>query len=189
MDTPDLFREVLLMQLRGAGALVLDAAHDMGGDRWARSIVPGANPPGFIAWHMARSIDWAVQCGVRGVPEVATQGGFSGMEAGLGIGIGLTLDEAIELASRIDPPDVAAYATAVIETSVVWLSAVPVEVLTAPNSLATNQGRAEPYRRQAHLDEVANLFDIPNWHLLVRPAGGHVRVHAGELEVLAAAST
>ncbi|MEA2684474.1 MAG: hypothetical protein QOK05_2802 [Chloroflexota bacterium] len=184
MPPPDLFREVLLMQLRGSGALVREATHDMAGANWARSIVPGANPAGFIAWHMARAIDWAVQCGMRGIPEVATRDEFSALEPGLGIGVGLTLEEATALAARIEPETVATYSKTVVEASSEWLSAAPVEVLTARTGLAANQAKLAHYRTQAHLEEVHNLLDIPNWQLLMRPAGGHIRAHAGELELL-----
>jgi len=138
-------------------------------------------------WHMARSIDWAVQCGVRGVPEVAAGDEFRAVGVELGIGTGIPPEEAMAIARRMPRGLVANYAAAVIKESLGWLATASDEELESPTRMGQNQAAFPVYRADGHLAEVRDLLEIPNWMVLARPATSHIRVHNGELQLLAQA--
>ena len=68
-----------------------------------------------------------------------------------------------------------------------WLGLIDEELLAMPNQLEKNQSAVDAYSVEGHLSDVKDLFGIPIWQLIVRPAGSHIRVHYGELELLAQA--
>jgi len=179
--------EVLTFLVRGSGGLIQEATEDFSDAEWVDRAIPMTNPPGFTVWHMARTIDWAIQCGVRGVPEIAARAGFGPLGADLGIGTGITPDGAMAIARRMPRELVADYSAAVINESLEWLAAVSERELEVPTQLARNQAAFPVYRDDGHMDAVRQLLDIPNWMVLARPAVNHIRVHSGELEVLAQA--
>jgi len=73
--------EVLTLLVRGSGSLILEVTETFSEEEWTRRALPGTNPPGFTAWHMARTVDWAMQTGVRGRPEVITIHAFNRLMA------------------------------------------------------------------------------------------------------------
>jgi hypothetical protein len=184
MDAGDLFRQSLTMLVRGSGTLTRDAAARLDGDAWSSRPVAGANPPGFVAWHMARAMDWAINCGIRGVPEVAARPEFTAMGLDLGIGAGVTADGAVDIAQQMSRDAVVGYLDAVCDEALGWLAAVPLEELARTNELKAHEAPFEVYLQEGHIADVHTLYGLPNWHLIMRPAGSHIRVHAGELEVL-----
>jgi len=176
--------DVLAFLLQGSDALIKSAAESFTDAEWVERAIPGTNPPGFTAWHMARAVDWAVQCGVRGVPEVAAGDAFAQAGVELGIGTGIGPDEAMAIARRMPRDLVASYSAAVTRASLEWLATAPEQELEMRTQLAQNQAALPVYRAEGHLAEVRELLDIPNWMLLVRPAVSHIRVHYGELQTL-----
>lgn len=170
--------------LKGSGGLVRSATEEFTDAEWVDRAMPGTNPPGFTAWHMARAVDWAVQCGVRGVPEVAAGDGFEAVGVELGFGTGVGPEEAMAIARRMPRDLVAKYSATVIGTSVKWLEDASEQELEKQTQLAQNQAAFAVYRSEGHLADVRDLLDIPNWMLILRPAVSHIRVHYGELQTL-----
>jgi len=180
-------REVLTFLVGGSGGLIKQATTNFTDEQWVQRALPGTNPPGFIVWHMARTVDWAVQCGVRGVPEVAAGEAFGAVGVELGIGTGITPEEAMDIARRIPRDLVAEYAAAVIRESLDWLATASNDELESPTGMAEHQAAFPVYRAEGHLREVDELLSLPNWQVLARPASIHIRRHTGELDVLAQA--
>jgi hypothetical protein len=178
--------DVLTLLVRGSGSLVLEVTESFSDQEWTTCALPGTNPPGFTAWHMARTVDWAVQTGVRGQPEVITDPRFQSLD-GFGIGIGSSAEQAMAIARRMPRAAVGEYAASITAAALEWLALADEELLATPNQLQTNQSAYEAYRADGHLSEVTDLFGLPAWQLIARPAGSHIRVHYGELEVLAQA--
>ena len=178
--------EVLTLLVRGSGSLILEVTETFSEQEWTRRALPGTNPPGFTAWHMARTVDWAMETGVRGRPELITDPRFQSLD-GFGIGTGSTSEEAMAIARRMPRAAVGEYAGAVSAAAVEWLALIDEELLAKPNQLEKNQSAVDAYSVEGHLSEVKDLFGIPIWQLIVRPAGSHIRVHYGELELLAQA--
>lgn len=180
-------KDVLTFLIGGSGKLIKSATEDFTETEWIQRALPMTNPPGFTVWHMARSIDWAVQCGVRGVPEVAAGDEFRAVGVELGIGTGIPPEEAMAIARRMPRELVANYAAAVIKESLDWLATASDEELESPTRMDQNQAAFPVYRADGHLAEVRDLLEIPNWMVLARPATSHIRVHNGELQLLAQA--
>ena len=82
---------------------------------------------------------------------------------------------------------VANYAAAVIKESLDWLVTASDEDLERPILMVQSQAAFPVYRADGHLAEVRELLEIPTWMVLARPAISHVRVHNGELQLLAQA--
>lgn len=180
-------KDVLTFLIGGSGTLIKSATEDFSETEWIQRVLPITNPPGFTVWHMARTIDWAVQCGVRGVPEVAAGDEFRALGAELGIGTGIPPEEAMAIARRMPREVVANYAAAVIKESLDWLATASDEELESPTRMGQNQSAFPVYRAEGHLAEVRDLLDIPIWMVLARPATSHIRTHSGELQLLAQA--
>ncbi len=179
-----LSNEILAFLVRGSASLVRSGSAMFSGDQWTARAIPGTNPPGYTLWHMARALDWTVQCGVRGVPEVATLDKFKHVWPEHGIGTGIAPEQATEIARNTSGQQLIEYAEAVAATAAEWLLTASNDELAAPTALERNQAQYPVYRADGHLAEVRHLFGIPNWQLILRPAGSHIRTHNGELEVL-----
>ena len=91
---------------------------------WANPAAPGTSPIGLTLWHVPRTQDALVQTSIRGVPEVADGPAYDGLPDPdiYGFGTGLTPDQAKEVASRVDPSALLAYADAVRDGVVEWLA-------------------------------------------------------------------
>lgn len=177
-------KELLTLLLRGSGSLILEVTETFSDQEWKRRAMPGTNPPGFTAWHMARTVDWTMQTGVRGRPELVADPRFQSLD-GFGIGTGSTDEEAMAIARRMPRAAVGEYAGAVSAAALEWLESIDEELLAMPSQLEKNQSAVSAYRADGHLSEIKDLFAIPIWQLIMRPAGSHIRVHFGELELIA----
>jgi len=180
-------KDILTFLIQGSGTLIKSATEDFTDAQWVQRALPMTNPPGFVVWHMARTVDWALQCGVRGVPEVAAGDAFRAMGVELGIGTGVPPEKAMDIARQMPRESVAAYAVAVIRESLDWLATASEEELESPTRMKQNQAAFPVYRADGHLEQVHDLLGLPNWQVLARPASNHIRVHHGELQLLAEA--
>lgn len=175
--------DVVGVLLKGSFALLderLSAARD---DEWRGRALPHANKPGFILWHCARILDWTVCSAIRGTPEVVDSAPWRGRfprEAGAGFGIPRELAD--QIADATAPSDVAAYLGDVRAEALSWFDAQTDESLDAVPPMKENQ---PPFFRQPQVwAEIADLDGLPTWQLLMRPAGAHIRRHAGEYDLL-----
>jgi len=154
------------------------------GPAWSKTVAPGTNPVGFTLWHCARTIDWAVQCSIRGIDEVAVRPEWRDRwPAGAWFGAGVSADLARDLPKQVGPGVVAAYNEAVRAETLGWLSGQDEAALDAPPEFREHQTRAG-YGAPEIWKEVADLEGIPTGMLLLRPAMNHVRVHTGEVSLL-----
>ena len=62
---------LLHFQVNGSFGLLTEVAEGASDAEWSARSVPQANLVGFTVWHCARTIDWAVNCVMRGAPELA----------------------------------------------------------------------------------------------------------------------
>ena len=113
---------------------------------WAATILPDTNMPGFDLWHLARTQDWALHTLVRGVPEVigdpqwAEKGGLTTP----GLGVGMTQEEANQLAHEVTKADVLPYADTAHARLMDWLSTSDEGVVEcAPDIMAHYQTHPE----------------------------------------------
>ena len=179
--------DLLRMQLQGSCDLI-EAHVQSSAGCWTQRAFPGTSRPGFILWHCARIIDWAVQTVVRGEPEVGAGDAWrERIHHDLGHGVGLTDQEADSVADTVTPHDVAAYTQAVRETVLGWLGGVSDDDLDRVPDLRAANARHPRYATPAAWAEVEGLEGVPAWQVLARPSGAHIRVHMGELDTLCAA--
>lgn len=58
-------------QLNGSFKVLAELADGATDAEWVARSFPAANMVGFTVWHCARTIDWAVNCVMRGALELA----------------------------------------------------------------------------------------------------------------------
>ena len=178
--------DVLAMQLQGSCDLITEHASSAA-PHWAERALAAASLPGFVVWHCARVLDWAVNAVVRGEPEVAAAEQWrERIGYARGHGAGLTLSEADAAAMAVSSDDVAAYTSDVRACIDGWLPTIDDAALDSAVDMRAACAANPRYCTPAAWAEVENLDQRPAWQILARPAAGHIRVHMGELDVLLA---
>lgn len=173
-------------QLNGIHQFFHACADDITETEWTACVLPKTNLLGFTCWHLVRTQDWAVQTAIRGIPEVSADerwGGWSGL-ALTGIGAGIPLEQANEIARRISRPDVLAYADAVHSIIQSWLSRLSDDDLDTVPDMVAHMAAYPAYQHPGFQAEIADLHGLPTWRLLSGPCSGHLREHLGELNLL-----
>jgi hypothetical protein len=187
-------KDVLVLQLSGSFSLI---AERLGSKevsrRWTEVAFEGANPAGFTLWHCARTIDWGVECAIRGVDEVARRPTWdSRISARFRFGAGVSPSAAREVAASFSPSAVADYLEAVRTESLGWLDAQSDATLDAVPDFREHNERVDGYTDPKVWAEIQGLEGIPAWEILARPCISHIRIHIGEvdtvLQVLASSS-
>jgi hypothetical protein len=102
----------------------------------------------------------------------------------LGIGVGISLDEADEIARRVKRTDVLEYADAVHQAVLAWLEESSESDLDQILDTRQRLSAFPEYQTPGFMEEVGDLYDQPVWGLLMRPCVGHIHRHLGELEVV-----
>jgi len=183
MHTADLLQR----QLTSINAILHDVGDDLSDEEWVRRILPETNLIAFDLWHVARTQDWAVQTLARGVPEVIADGRWAGRGAlaARGIGVGMTFEEADDLAQHISRTDVLAYADAVHIAVMDWLATLADAELESHPDVPAHYAAFPEYQTPAMHAETSWAFQHPPlWRCLIGPAIGHVRDHLAECDLL-----
>lgn len=182
MDATDL----LALQFNDIGHIIDALAEELDVDTSRSRAFPGANLIGFTFWHIARTIDWAVNTMVRATPEVAFGFDFKGpADARINqIGFGIPLDEADAIAAATTPAEVAAYYASVLAEAVTWLRTGP-DLSVVPDSMK-HQPEFPGYANELYLEEVRSYKPAGQTALdiLSGPGVGHVRGHFGEIDLV-----
>jgi hypothetical protein len=162
-----------------------DILADVSEAEWVTRPTPGLNMLGYIAWHVPRTQDSFVQTWIRGVPEVAHSDRWSSWRSlkRLGIGVGITLDEADEIARCTGRADVLDYASTVHEEISAWLGISSESEFERVADTRGHLSAFPEYLTPGFAEETKNLHDLPAWGILMRPCIGHIHRHLGELEV------
>jgi hypothetical protein len=153
---------------------------------WTTCVLPKTNLLGFTCWHLVRTRDWAVQTAIRGVPEVSADerwAGWSGL-ALAGIGAGLPLEQANEIARLVSRTNVLASADTVHSTIQSWLRRLSDDDLDTVPEMEAHMAAYPAYQHLGFRAEIADLLGLPIWRLLSGPCSGHLREHLGELNLL-----
>ena len=178
--------EILTLQLTGSFNLIGErATSEETARHWGDLAFEGANPPGFVLWHAARTIDWGVQCAIRGVEEVGRGLGWAErFPAEFLFGAGIAPESARRVAATVPPGAVAEYVDAVRVASLAWLSEQSDETLDTVPDFRANNERVPGYTDEAVWAEIAGLEGLPAWQVLARPCISHIRVHIGEVDAV-----
>jgi hypothetical protein len=144
------------------------------------------NPPGFTLWHCARSIDWQVNCEIRGIPEVAAHPRWRGRLAqDAWFGYEISLEAACRVAATVSRPDLVEYVDELKANVISWLDTLSEDKLDAEPDLRNNYRSNGAYMRVPQLETwIKEDGDTPVWRLLTGACIGHVRVHTGEVRAL-----
>jgi hypothetical protein len=102
----------------------------------------------------------------------------------LGVGIGISLDEADEIARSVKLSDVLEYADTVHQAVLAWLEESSESDLDQIFDTRQRLAAFPEYQTPGFIEEVSSLYDQPAWVLLMRPCIGHIHRHLGELEVV-----
>lgn len=189
--------EMLIQQLETVNIRLHHSAAGLTEPDLVAQPMPGANPIGFILWHMARSQDWAVNTALRDEPEVIKDPRWRNTPMAVpGIGTGFDLDQAADVAARIDLPTLLAYADAVHAETVAWLREQNEAMLDeipdaaahdAPHPEYQTAGfRAEMDSGPEHDDATGRKGGLPAWVYLTSVAVTHLHRHLGEVDLIKA---
>jgi hypothetical protein len=177
--------ELLVRQFATVNAIFHDVANDMTDDEWTTRALPETNVLGFDLWHVARTQDWALQTMIRGVPEIITEGRWAsnGTLTTPGIGVGMTREQADQLAHGVHKASVLAYCDAIHQTILAWLNSIEDGVLdTAPDIMAHYDLHPEYLTPEMREEVPWMLSNPPTWRCL-SPALGHARDHLAEVDL------
>ena len=176
----------LQKQLANLNAVFHGIVGDLTDEEWTTRPAPGQNMIGYTVWHMPRAQDSFVQTWIRGLPEVAHGERWAHWQSlkPLGIGVGITLEEADEIARSVKKSDVFEYADAVHQEISAWLEKINESDLDQVNDTQQRLSSFPEYQTPGFLDDVKNLINQPAWTLLMRPCIGHIHRHLGELEIV-----
>lgn len=178
--------ESLAAQIARVGDIVRDLSQRVDVPTSRARAFPGTNLIGFTLWHVARTVDWAINTMVRGTNEVAFDFGFEGPADARAsqIGFGIALEEADAIAEATSPAQVAAYMELVVADAVGWLQTKP-DMSEQPDVVA-HQPSFPGYRTSSYLEEVRSYEEAraTTVLMLAGPVVGHARGHLGEIDVL-----
>ena len=172
---------LLQFQVNGSFKMLSEVAQDASDAEWTARPFPTANMIGFTIWHGARTIDWAVNCVMRGAPELSDQAEWQDLRvAGAMFGAGASREAADAVARSVTRARVAAYIDVLRQDTVAWLAAVSNEDLSPPVDLRARHVAKPEYMTPHVWEEIEDLNGIPGWQFLARPSVSHIRVHYGE---------
>jgi hypothetical protein len=176
----------LQKQFANINAVFHSIADDLTDEEWLTRPAPGQNVIGYTVWHMPRTQDTFVQTWIRGIPEVVHDDRWTHWQSlkRLGIGIGISLGEADEIARGVKRTDVLEYADTVHQAVFAWLGESSESDLDQILDIRQRLAAFPEYQTPGFIEEVTSLYDQPVWGLLMRPCIGHIHRHLGELEVV-----
>jgi hypothetical protein len=149
---------------------------------WGRSAYPGANPLGFIAWHIIATRDWAVHTAIQGLPDVRERAPFASTAINPALPpFGMSAADAAAIAANATRDDVLVYADAVHAAMMEWLGTLTAEALETVPDLRANASRLPAYQVPGYIAEVEDMVGHPIWALLSAPCFAHHREHVGEI--------
>jgi DinB family protein len=177
---------LLRAQLDGSFDLINEVAGETSDAEWTAQVLPDMNPPGFTLWHCARCIDWAVNCEIRGVPEVADQPRWKGRLAQDGwFGYDVSLEKACQVAATVSRPVLVEYAGDLRANVTSWLDTIAEDDLDGEPDLEKNYRSNGTYMAVPLLQTwIKEDAGTPTWRLLTGACIGHVRTHTGEVRAL-----
>lgn len=177
---------LLETQLNSINQILHDVADDLAPEELTTRVLPQTNLFAFDLWHVARTQDWVVRTLVLGEPELIEEPRWQGRGqlATHGLGVGLTEDQADDLARSLALVDILAYADAVHQGNIAWLRTQPEEALDAHPDVPAHLERYPVYLEPAMRAEVPWMFEQPPVWRCLAPGIGHVRDHLAELDLL-----
>jgi hypothetical protein len=179
---------LLQFQVNGSFNLLGELAGDASDEEWKARSFPSANLIGFTVWHGARTMDWAVNCVMRGAPELADGAEWQDIRFPEAVfGAGAPRDAADAVARDVPRMRVAAYVDALRQGAVAWLGAVDNDDLSTAVDLKARHVAKPEYMQPNVWEEIEDLNGLPGWQFLARPCVSHIRVHYGEANTQLAA--
>jgi hypothetical protein len=177
---------LLRAQLDGSFALLNEVAAETLDMEWTAQVSSDMNPPGFTLWHCARSIDWEVNCEIRGVPEVADEPRWKGRLAqDAWFGYDVSLEMAGQVAAAVSRSDLIEYVGELMVNVRAWLDTLSEDDLDVEPDLTNNYRSNGTYMSVPQLETwIKEDAGTPVWRLLTGACIGHVRVHTGEVRAL-----
>ena len=179
-------KTVLRFQLQGSFNQMRERLRAIDDREWDRRATPGTSKVGFILWHCARTIDWSVNCGVQGRPEVASGPSWrERLAAADGLfGAGIDVATADAVPGRVSRQSVLEYLDALEAPVLSWLDGLPPAGLEDVPDLRQHLATVPEYLAPGVWAEVGDFEGAPAWHYLARAAISHIRVHMGEVDAL-----
>lgn len=175
-------KSLVQFQLNGSYRLISELAGEASDEEWRSRAHPNGSLIGFTVWHCARITDWAVNCVLRGAPELADHPEWSDVGVpGALFGAGISHEVADSVPFQVSRERLTAYVNAMREDAIQWLAAAPPEELDGVTDLKARHVSKPEYMEAECWSEIESLHGIPKWQFLVRPSVSHIRIHYGEV--------
>ena len=182
-------RDLLQLQLAGSFNMLRERLDMLSDVDWSARAISGTSMPGFTLWHAVRILDWGVHCAIQGVPEIADRPEWRRLRAAeFAYGAGITSQEADQVAQSVGRKQVRDYLDVVQPAALHWLKQQSDGDLDRVPEFEAHQGVKPRYRTPPVWAEVSDFVGKPTWQILARPCISHIRVHAGEIDILRQAS-
>lgn len=173
---------LITRQLEAASRVGRGLASEITDDLWQRAAYSGANPLGFIAWHMVATRDWTLHTAIQGVPDVRERAPFASAAVNPEHPpFGMSAAAAVAIAAAVTRDGVLAYADAVHAAMMKWLATLTPDELDRMPDLRANASRLPAYQVPGYVAEVEDMVGYPVWALLSAPCFAHQREHVGEI--------
>jgi hypothetical protein len=179
---------LLQQQFSNINTIFHSVVEDLIDQEWVSRPAPSHNRVAYIAWHLPRVQDSHIHTWIRGIPELFHSDRWSQWHhlKRFGNGVGITLEEADEVALSVLHADVLAYADAVYHESSAWLHNLSDADLDRIPDYRLHLSAYPEYQTPGFYEEISSLLDQPIWSQLMRPCIGHIHRHLGELELVKA---
>ena len=173
---------LITRQLESEAQVGRGLAAEIPDELWRRAAYPGANPLGFIAWHMVATRDWTLHTAIQGVGDVRERAPFVSTAVNPAHPpFGMSAADAAAIASAVTRDDLLAYADAVQAAMMEWLAALTPDALSRVPDLRANASRLPAHQVPGYVAEVEEMAGYPVWALLSAPCFAHQREHVGEI--------
>ena len=175
----------LQKQFSNLNGVMRSIVGDLTDEEWLMRPAPGQNMLGYTVWHMPRTQDNFLQAWIRDQAELVRGERWAHWAhlQPLGIGVGITLEEADSIARSVNLADTLAYADEVHQAILAWLGEISEDVLDQVPDARAHLAAFPEYQTPGYMEEVNNLYNLPVWGLLIRPCMGHVHRHLGEVDI------
>jgi hypothetical protein len=178
--------ELLHRQFAVVHTMFHAVADGLSAEEWTTRFLPGTNLPGFDLWHVARTQDWALHTLVLGKPEVSSSPRWAnaGALATPGIGVGMSREEADQLAHQIAKAELLIYADAVHAAVIDWLAASDDRALDETPDIPAHYREHPEYLTPTMQVEVPWIEEHPSVWRCLSPGLAHARDHLVELALV-----
>ena len=172
--------QVLQQQLANTYSNVNDVVRQITDEEWLHRPYPGAPPLGFTAWHIAATVDWALNVWVQAGQELRATLDLPGINPA-SPPFGMTEEDADAIAAGTNRDAALEYARVAYDAWAAWLDGLSDSDLDRVPGVPDHAVQLPQHRVDGYLEELAMMAGYSVARIVISPCNGHVRGHLGEI--------